>query len=393
MCSTPSAIRDICALVTQPEIRSLAGGWPDPAIFPLNEIREIFDRALARNGAQMLQYGSTEGLQPLRTILARRMRNEGIKNARADRLIITHGSAQGMNLAAQVFVDRDDVVLAGLPTYFGGPGAVQLRGGRVVGVPVDQDGMNTTAVAREIKRLTAAGQRVKGVYVIPNFQNPTGVTLSLRRRRRMIQLAEEFDFVIFEDDPYGELRFEGRHLPSLKALDRNNRVMHLRSLSKTFVPGLRLGWVCGHGQAIRKMVVAKQYIDAATNTPAQYMLLDFIRQGLLDRQIQSNISFYRAKRDFMLQQMERHFPSEISWNRPRGGFFIFVHLPPGMDAGNLYRRAVAHKVAFITGQPFYIDGSGRNTFRLSFAQADEASIKFAIQVIGKLIKDSLEEMI
>lgn len=390
MCATPSAIRDICSLVAQPEVRSLAGGWPDPAIFPLNAIREIFDNAITKNGARMLQYGSTEGLQQLRTLLAKRMRNEGIKKARADSLIITHGSAQGMALAAQVFIDKDDVVMAGLPTYFGGPGAVQFRGGRVVGVPVDRDGMNTTVLQREIKRLIAAGQRVKGVYVIPNFQNPTGVTLSLKRRRRMIQLAEEYDLVIFEDDPYGELRFEGRHLPSLKALDNHDRVIHLRSLSKTFVPGMRLGWACGRRDAIRKMVVAKQYIDAATNTPAQYILLDFIRQGLLDRQIQKNTSYYRAKRDFMLNQMQRHFPPAVSWNRPRGGFFIFVHLPTGMDAGHLFRRAVEQKVAFVTGQPFYIDGSGQNTFRLSYAQAEKTAIKFAIQVLGRLIKDSLD---
>jgi 2-aminoadipate transaminase len=295
-----------------------------------------------------------------------------------------------MNLAAQVFIDRDDVVMAGMPTYFGGPGAVQLRGGKVAGVPVDQNGMNTTALKREIRRLTAAGQRVKGVYVIPNFQNPTGVTLSLKRRRRIIQLAQEYDLVIFEDDPYGELRFEGQPIPSLKALDGDDRVIHLRSLSKTFVPGMRLGWACGRRDAIRKMVVAKQYIDAATNTPAQYILLDFIRKGLLDRQIQKNITFYRSKRDYMLEQMQRHFPPEVSWNRPRGGFFIFVHLPSHLDAGHLFQRAVEHKVAFITGQPFYSDGSGRNTFRLSYAQSEKEGIKFAIQVIGDLIKDSLD---
>ena len=390
-CATPSAIRDICALVAQPEVRSLAGGWPDPAIFPLIEIRRIFDEAITKHGGQIFQYGSTEGLRELRSMLAGRMRKEGVKNARADGMIITHGSAQGMNLAAQVFIDPGDIVMAGLPTYFGGPGAVQLRGGRVVGVPVDRDGMNTTALKQEIKRLKAAGQRVKGIYLIPNFQNPTGVTLSLRRRRRIIQLAEEYDLVIFEDDPYGELRFEGRQLPSLKALDSDDRVIHLRSLSKTFVPGMRLGWACGRKDAIRKMAVAKQYIDAATNSPAQYILLEFIRKGLLDKQIRENISFYRGKRDFMLQQMQHHFPSGVSWNRPQGGFFIFVQLPPNSDANNLFRQAVKHKVAFVTGQPFYIDGRGQNTFRLSYAQAEKKDIEFAIQVLGRLIRNSLDQ--
>ncbi|CAB1082220.1 Transcriptional regulator, GntR family domain / Aspartate aminotransferase (EC [Olavius algarvensis Delta 1 endosymbiont] len=385
----PSAIRDICALVSQPEIRSLAGGWPDAAEFPLEEIGRIFEALMAEHGGQMFQYGSTEGLRDLRLELARRMRNEGLLKAKADDLLITHGSAQGMQLAAQVFVDRGDVVMAGLPTYFGGPGAVRARGGKVVGVPVDRQGLDTTALKQEVKRLKTAGERVKGVYVIPNFQNPTGVTLSLKRRRRLIQLADEFDLIIFEDDPYGELRFEGRHLPSLKSLDDKGRVVHLRSLSKTFVPGMRLGWVYAAKGAVRKMVVAKQFADAATNTPSQYILLEFIRQGLLDRQIKRNISYYRTKRDFMLEQMKRHFPAAATWNKPQGGFFIFVYLPTGMDAADLFRRAVERKVAFVTGQSFFVDGGGRHTFRLSYAQADNKDIQFAVRVLGKLIKQNL----
>jgi len=385
----PSAIRDICALVARPEVRSLAGGWPDEAKFPIDDIRRIFDELMAKNGGQVLQYGSTEGLRDLRLKLAKRMRNEGVAKAGADNLIITHGSAQGMHLAAQVFIDRDDVVIVGLPTYFGGPGAVRSRGGKIVGVPVDRHGLNTAALKQKVKRLQAAGERVKGVYVIPNFQNPTGVTLSLKRRRQLIRLAYEYDLILFEDDPYGELRFEGRRLPSLISLDKNGRVIHLRSLSKTFVPGMRLGWVCAQKGAIRQMVVAKQFADAATNTPAQHILLEFIRQGLLDQQIRDNISFYRAKRDFMLQQIKRYFPAQVSWNRPQGGFFIFVYLPPSMDAAELFRRAVERKVAFVTGQPFFVDGGGHNTLRLSYAQAANEDIEIAIRVLGKLIKESL----
>ena len=387
----PSAIRDICALVARPEVRSLAGGWPDPAKFPIEAIRRIFDDLMAKHGDQLLQYGSTEGLEDLRQVLAERMKTDGIVDAAADNLIITHGSAQAMHLAAQVFIDREDVVIVGLPTYFGGPGAVHSRGGQVVGVPVDRDGLNTNRLGQEIKRLKAAGRRVKGVYVVPNFQNPTGVTLSLERRRQLVRLAETHDLIIFEDDPYADLRFEGKRLPSLKSMDRNGRVIHMRSLSKTFVPGMRLGWAFGEAGAIRQMVVAKQFADAATNTPAQYILLEFIRQGLLDRQIQENIKFYRAKRDFMLAQMDRHFPREATWNRPGGGFFIFVKLPKDMDAAELFKRAVDKNVAFVTGRPFFVDGSGHNTLRLSYAQAGEEDMEAAIQVIGTLIKDGLAE--
>ena len=382
----PSAIRDICALVAKPEMRSLAGGWPDPEKFPLKAIRRIFDELISKQGDQLLQYGSTEGLLELRQILANRMASEGMADVGPDNLMISHGSAQGMHLAAQVFVDRKDVVFVGLPTYFGGPGAIRSRSGKVVGIAVDDDGMNVDRLHMEAARLKASGKRVKGVYIIPNFQNPTGATLSLERRRQLVGLAETHDLIIFEDDPYGELRFEGKPLPSLKSLDRSGRVIHLRSLSKTFVPGLRLGWAAGDSGAIRKMVVAKQFNDAATNTPAQYILLEFIRQGLLDKQIQENVRHYRNKRDFMLVQMDRYFPDEVAWNRPGGGFFIFVQLPRDMDAANLFRQAVDKNVAFVTGQPFFADGSGHNTLRLSYAQAGYQDIEYGIRIIGDLIK-------
>ena len=385
----PSAIRDICALVAKPEVRSLAGGWPDPEKFPLKAIRRIFDRLISKHGDELLQYGSTEGLLELRQTLADRMTAEGMDGIGPDNLVITHGSAQGMHLAAQVFVDREDVVFVGLPTYFGGPGAVRSRSGKVVGIPVDDEGLDVERLRTEATRLKASGRRVKGAYIIPNFQNPTGATLSLERRRQLLRLAQTHDLVIFEDDPYGELRFEGDPLPSLKALDNSGRVIQLRSLSKTFVPGMRLGWAVGDCGAIRQMVVAKQFADAATNTPAQYILLEFIRQGLLDRQIKANVEYYRSKRDFMLAQMDRWFPPEVTWNRPGGGFFIFVKLPADMDAADLFHQAVAKNVAFVTGQPFFVDGSGHNTLRLSYAQASHQDMEYAIRKIGSLIKAHL----
>ena len=382
----PSAIRDICALVARPEVRSLAGGWPDPEKFPRKAIRRIFDKLISKHGDRMLQYGSTEGLLELRQILADRMITEGMPGIGPDNLMITHGSAQGMHLAAQVFVDREDVVFVGLPTYFGGPGAVRSRSGRVVGIAVDDEGLMVERMRMEATRLKASGKRIKGVYVIPNFQNPTGATLNLERRRQLVRLAETHDLIIIEDDPYGELRFEGTPLPSLRSLDRSGRVIQLRSLSKTFVPGLRLGWAVGDCGAIRQMVVAKQFADAATNTPAQYILLEFIRQGLLDKQIKDNVKYYRTKRDFMLDQMDRYFPNEVTWNRPGGGFFIFVQLPVDMDAADLFRQAVDKNVAFVTGQPFFVDGSGHNTLRLSYAQAGHQDIEYAIRKIGNLMK-------
>ncbi|NOQ20397.1 MAG: aminotransferase class I/II-fold pyridoxal phosphate-dependent enzyme, partial [Desulfobacterales bacterium] len=258
--------------------------------------------------------------------------------------------------------------------------------GELLGVEIDDDGINTHQVADHLRVLKNSGKRAKGIYVIPNFQNPTGATLSRKRRKHLIELAATYDLVIFEDDPYGDLRFEGDHLPSLMALDTAGRVIHMRSMSKTFAPGLRVAWIIGQADVVRKMVVAKQFVDVATNTLAQYILLEFISSGLLEKRIELNNQYYKRKRDFMLEQLETHFPAEVQWNRPAGGFFIFVKLPDAMDASELLTDAVKHNVAFVAGAPFFIDQSGKNTFRLSYSQSSEAVIEAAVAELGKLIK-------
>jgi len=388
-CAVPSAIREINKLVDLPDMKSLAGGWPDPAVFPSKDILRIASEQLRKNADQVLQYGTTEGLAELRQELARLAAKRYGIECSADHILLTHGSAQGMDLACRVMIDPDDVVLVGLPTYFGGSGAVLACCGELCGVEIDADGINTFQAADQLQMLKAAGKRAKGIYVIPNFQNPTGATLSLKRRKDLIELAATYDLVIFEDDPYGDLRFEGDHLPSLMALDTAGRVIHMRSMSKTFAPGLRVAWSIGPPEVIRKMVVAKQFVDVATNTLAQYILLEFIRSGLLEKRIELNNKYYKRKRDFMLEQLEVHFPEEVQWNRPAGGFFIFVKLPGTMDATELLADAVKHNVAFVAGAPFFIDQSGIHTFRLSYSQSSEAVIEAAVTELGKLIKQRL----
>ena len=239
------------------------------------------------------------------------------------------------------------------------------------------------------KALRKSGKRAKGIYVIPNFQNPTGTTLSIARRQHLLELAERYDLIIYEDDPYGDLRFEGQHLPPIISLDTSGRVIHMRSTSKTFAPGLRVAWSIGHPDIIRKMVVAKQFVDVATNTLAQFILLEFIRSGLWEKRIQLNNQYYRRKRDFMLKQLEMHFPDPVQWNHPAGGFFIFVKLPQTIDASELLGEAIEHQVAFVAGEPFFIDHSGKHTFRLSYSQSGEAVIEAAVAELGRLIKKRL----
>jgi 2-aminoadipate transaminase len=312
----------------------------------------------------------------------------GIKCSQ-DHILITAGSAQGMDLACRVIIDPGEVIFVGLPTYFGGTGAVMATCGELQGVAVDDDGMNTRHLADQLQALKNSGKRAKGIYVIPNFQNPTGATLSLERRRHLVELAERYDLIIFEDDPYGDLRFEGEHLPPIISLDTGGRVVHMRSTSKTFAPGLRVAWTIGPPEMIRKMVVAKQFVDIATNTLAQHILLEFIRSGLLEKRIALNNKHYMRKRDFMLEQLDIHFPEQVRWNHPAGGFFIFVRLPETLDASELLGEAIEHKVAFVAGEPFFIDHSGSHTFRLSYSQSGEAMIAEAVAELGKLIKKRL----
>lgn len=385
-CVQPSAIREICKLIDRPNMKSLAGGWPDPAVFPKEQMARIAAEQIRKNADKVLQYGTTEGLEELRQELSQLGRKRYGIECSPDQILITHGSAQGMYLACRVMIDPGDVVLVGLPTYFGGTGAVKSCNGKVIGVIVDDEGMNTHKLAEILKKLVDSGKRAKGVYVIPNFQNPTGVTLSLKRREHLVSLAESFNFVIFKDDPYGDLCFEGRHLPPLMSLDTTGRVIHMRSMYKTFSPGMRLAWTISQPDVVRKMAIAKQFVDCTTNTLSQYILLEFIRHGLLEKSIEFSNEYYRHKRDYMLQQLEIHFPKEVKWNRPSGGFFIFVWLPEDMNATELLTEAINHNVAFVAGTSFFVDGSAKNSLRLSYSQASLTDINMAVAKLGSLIK-------
>ena len=388
-CAVPSAIREINKLVDAPGMRSLAGGWPDPAVFPAEDIIRITSEQLSQHADRVLQYGATEGLTELRRELARKSAELYGIECGLEHILITAGSAQGMDLACRITINPDDVIFVGLPTYFGGTGAVMAACGQLQGVAVDDDGMNTGHLEVQLKALRKSGKRAKGIYVIPNFQNPTGTTLSIARRQHLLELAERYDLIIYEDDPYGDLRFEGQHLPPIISLDTSGRVIHMRSTSKTFAPGLRVAWSIGHPDIIRKMVVAKQFVDVATNTLAQFILLEFIRSGLWEKRIQLNNQYYRRKRDFMLKQLKMHFPKPVQWNHPAGGFFIFVKLPQTIDASELLGEAIEHQVAFVAGEPFFIDHSGKHTFRLSYSQSGEAVIEAAVAELGRLIKKRL----
>ena len=387
----PSAIEAIHKLLEQPGMRSLAGAWPDPSVFPTEDIAEIISELLETQAGQALQYGSTRGHPGLRQALVELSASCTGAQISAEQILVTSGSAQGLDLACRLFIDPGDVVLVGLPSYFGATATIASQGGSNIGIALDEQGLRTDLIADTIGSLNSKGRRVKAVYVIPNFQNPSGVTLSLERRRQLIDLAERFRFMIFEDDPYGELRFEGTPLPSLAALDVSGCVVHFHSTSKTFTPGMRVAWALAQAEVIDKMEGFKQATDISTNSLAQLVLLELIRSGRLQKGIERNRSHYRHKRDLMLGLMNAHFPKEVRWTRPAGGFFTFVTLPAELSGDDLLLDALDEKIAYVSGSAFYVDGSGRNTFRLSFSQASPEDIEAAVPRLGELISTRLRQ--
>lgn len=382
-----SAIREICKLISNPEVISLAGGWPDPETFPVKEAKLIINDILDNNWKYALQYATTEGLPEFRHYISQWIKKYEQINVEADNIILTTGSTQGMDLAGKILLNPGDLVFVGLPTYF--VGAFKIYGATIEGVPLDDKGMQIDCLEEKLKISVGKNKNVKLVYIQPNFQNPTGATLTLERRKKLLSLADQYDFLIVEDNPYGDLNYDGKFLPPLKALDQSDRVIYLRSFSKVFSPGIRLAWVAGEKNVIRKMAIAKQYIDACTNTLSQYLMFEFCKRGHFETQVKKNIAFYKAKRDFMLHALEKYFPEEVQWNRPLGGFFIFITLPRYLDAEKILGDAIAENVAFVAGHPFFIDDSGRNTMRLSFAQSTNDEIDKAIRTLGQIIKKYL----
>ena len=385
----PSAIEAIHKLLEQPGMRSLAGAWPDPLVFPTAEIARIVSALLDTNAGEALQYGSTRGHPGLRRALAEFAAHQQGMTCSDDQILITSGSAQGLDLACRLFIDPGDAVLVGLPSYFGATATVASQGGINVGVALDEQGIRTDLMEKTITSLHRDGTQVKAAYVIPNFQNPSGITMTLERRRELIDLAERFKFMIFEDDPYGELRFEGEHLPSLAALNTSGCVVHFHSTSKTFSPGMRVAWAAARPDVISKLEGFKQASDISTNSLAQLVLLDFIRSAKLQQSIERNRAHYRQKRDLMLGLMKQHFPTQVQWTKPSGGFFTFVTLPSYMSGDDLLREALEERIAYVSGPAFFVDGGGLNTFRLSFSQASTEDIEAAIPCLAQLIISKL----
>jgi 2-aminoadipate transaminase len=386
-----SDIREILKITAQPEVISLAGGLPAPELFPIDEYRRAFEWVLETDGAQALQYGPSEGYLPLRVWLSERLRRFGIQ-CDTDDILITNGSQQALDLIGKMLLDPGDAVLVEKPTYLGALQAFNQYQPTYAMVPMDDDGMCLDDVERALAEPRESGQRIKFIYAVPNFQNPTGRSMSLERRKRLVELASQFGVPIVEDDPYGELRYEGQHLPALKALDTDGSVIYLGTFSKILAPGLRLGWIVASPGAMEVLLHGKQPSDLHTGMAQQMATYTVARNGFVEAHVERIKAFYKERRDVMLRALEEHFPADAHFTRPAGGLFVWAELPGRIDTRELLVDAIEDKVAFVPGQSFHPDRSGTNTMRLNFSNVPPDDLREGVRRLGHAIQRRIESL-
>lgn len=379
-----SEIREILKLTQKPEVISFAGGLPAEELFPVKEIMEINKKVLEDHGKHALQYSITEGYIPLRKIIAKRMRRLGL-DYNEENILITSGSQQGIEFSGKIFLNEGDVVLCERPTYLGAINAFSAYGPRYVEIETDSQGM----VMEDLERALKQEKNVKFVYLVPNFQNPSGRTWTIERRKRLVELANKYNIAILEDDPYGELRFEKDSLPAVAHYDSSGNTIYLGTLSKTFCPGLRIGWVAARPEVLDKYVLIKQSADIQTNTFSQIQAAIFLQEYDIDSHIENLRRVYKKRRDIMMKTMEEEFPKEATWTYPEGGLFTWVELPDYIDGRELALKALEKNVAFVPGGSFFANGGRENTFRLNYSNMNEEKIVEGIRRLGKVLKNQI----
>ncbi len=376
-----SPVRDIFRKVDLNSIYSFAGGYPSAETFPMEDIRQIMSLVIDKYGGKAFQYGATQGVTELREALAKRC---GVS---LERIQITSSSQQGIDVCTRVLVDPGDVILTSSPSYLGALQSFSSYRADVRGVRHDGDLASfRRAYEAEIQRVQSEGRKVKFLYMIPDFQNPSGESLNLEERKMLVGLAKEYDFLIVEDSPYRELRYEGAHIPSMYSLDPD-RVIYLGSFSKIFAPGFRLGWAIAHPDILDKIYVCKQSLDLCPPVFDQYVAAEFLESGRLDENLAKTISLYKGKRDLLLSLLEEHMPEGVSWTHPEGGLFLFLTMPEGFDAVRFYDRALTAGVAYVAGEFFHPDRCGKNTMRMNFSFMTPDRIAEGVKLLAGLLKE------
>lgn len=383
-----SEIREAFSLAERDDIISFAGGFPTPEAFPVEILSEIAGRVCAEEPTCSLQYGPTEGLTELRQLIAEQMVDEGVAGISCENILITNGSQQALDLVCKVFLDPGDRVVVDLPAYIGGLGAINNYEAVPVGVPSDGAGMRVDVLEERLATWRRQGTLPKLLYYVPNFENPSGITMIETRRKRLAELAAEYGFVIVEDDAYGKLRFEGEDQRHIKVFDEAGHVIYLGSFSKILTPGFRLGWIVGERELIRKLTIAKQATDLCSTTFGQKVIIEFLNGGHLEEHLSRLREVYRSRRDAMLQSLEQFTPPGTAWTKPEGGFFILLTAPTGVDTRRLLPAAVKRRVAYVPGKAFFVDGSGENTIRLAYSQAEIDEIHEGIRRLCGLLAEA-----
>jgi len=385
-----SEIRELLKVTQDPEIISFAGGLPNPKSFPIDDLQDVVHNVLKNHGKVALQYGTTQGLRELRESIAKTSRKDGM-DVDADDIIITSGSQQGLDTVGKVFLNPGDTAICGLPSYLGGINAFRSYEANLTGIPLDEDGMRIDILEEEIKNLLKNDNIPKFIYVVPTFQNPAGVVMPESRRKKLVDLACEYDIVILEDDPYGKLRFDIDHIKPIKSFDDDGRVIYMSTFSKILSPGFRLAWMIASGELKRKMIICKQALDLCTNTFTQFIADDFMTSGSLDLHIMKIREMYKPKRDIMMKAMKKYFPEEHTCYKPKGGMFAWCTLPEGIDTETMFLDAIKQKVAYVHGKAFHVDGGGANSMRLNFSYSSDEQIEEGMKRLGHVIKGKLQE--
>lgn len=381
-----SEIRELLKLTQQPDIISFAGGLPAPELFPIEQMKAASQTVLDENGQSALQYSTTEGYLPLREYIVNRMAQKYDVNTTVDNIMITNGSQQGLDFAGRVFLDEGDVVLLESPSYLGAINAFKINGPRFIEVPTDNDGM----IMSELEKILEKEDRVKLIYVIPDFQNPSGRSWTMERRLEFMKIINKYEIPTIEDNPYGELRFEGEKLPSLKSLDTKELIIFLGSFSKILAPGYRLGWACASELILSKFNTIAQASTLQASTIGQMETYKFLEQNDLDEHVNKIIDVYKGRRDLMLETMAKEFPEGVEFTHPTGGLFTWVILPDYIDAAEMAKECLAEKVAYVPGGSFFPNGGNKNTFRLNYSCMPEEKIVEGITRLGKVIKNNMK---
>lgn len=381
-----SAIREILKLASNPEVISFAGGLPAPELFPVEEMKKVALAVLEEQGRAAMQYYATDGYPPLREAIAERMNRKLHTNVTADSILVTNGSQQCLDFVGRVFLDEGDKIIVESPSYLGALNAFKAYGPEFIEIPTDEDGM----IMSELEKALAANPDVKFIYVIPDFQNPSGRTWPIERRKQFMEIINKYEIPVAEDNPYGELRFEGEIFPSLKSYDTKGLVLFFGTFSKIFAPGFRLGWVSASPEILEKFNISKQAADLQASTISQMEMAKFIEMYDLDAHVEKIKEVYGKRRTVMLDAMDEYFPEGIKFTRTDGGLFTWVTLPEGIDAAQLMKDVVLpNNVAYVPGEPFYPNGGNTNHFRMNYSCMPEDKIVEGVKRLGKALHEAM----